>query len=226
MTASYHFACRRPRRARRSATMRALWVIVLAGCYAPSPKAGSPCEGDADCPSSLVCSPASGTCETTASSVDAPIAIDAPLVDGCTPVREICGNGVDEDCDTMDPACAANDVAGGAVDVTAGGVFTGNALLAKDDVAANGCGANGGRDLFFQVELAAPQVYCFETFGADYDTVIRVYTKACSMVGSGAGAAACVDDACGGNRGHVAASLPAGRSCIVIDQRDADEEDG
>jgi hypothetical protein len=54
--------------------------------------------------------------------------------------------------------------------------------------------------------------------------VIRVYAKPCAMVGTGAGAAACVDDACGGIKGLIAASLPTGKSCIVIDQK-ADAED-
>lgn len=198
----------------------ALCGVVLGACYAPAARSGAPCADDRDCPSTLVCSPATRTCERTATEPDAPVRpIDAPLVDGCTPTREICGNGVDEDCDAMDPACAANDVAAGAVDVTAGGMFTGDALLARDDVAANTCGGDGGRDLFYQVDLAAPQVYYFETFGSSFDTVIRVYAKPCAMVGTGAGAAACVDDACGGNKGHVAVSLPSGRSCIVIDQK-------
>lgn len=207
--------------------MRALALFALVGCYAPTPKAGSPCVDDRDCPSSLLCSPATGTCEATASQPDAPeMMIDAPLVDGCTPVREICGNAIDEDCDAMDPACAANDVAAGAVDVTAGGTFPGNALLARDDVAANGCGGDGGRDLYYQVDLAAPQVYYFDTFGSNFNTVIRVYAKACTQVGTGAMATACVDDACTTTQGQVAASLPTGKSCIVIDQKTSAETNG
>jgi hypothetical protein len=60
--------------------MRAL-VVVLVGCYSPSPAPGAPCTDDTGCPTGLVCSPASHTCERTAT--DAPIAppdssIDAP----------------------------------------------------------------------------------------------------------------------------------------------------
>lgn len=125
----------------------------------------------------------------------------------------------------MDPACAANDVAAGAVDVTAGGVFPGNALLANDDV-SGACGGAGGRDLFYEVALAAPQVYMFDTFGASFDTVIRVYPKACGLVGAGAGTATCIDDACSGTKSQVAVSLPAGKSCIVIDQKSEAELTG
>ena len=48
-------------------------VSLLAGCYSPSPHAGAPCTGNGPCPSGLVCSPASHTCEREA--VDA--AVDA-----------------------------------------------------------------------------------------------------------------------------------------------------
>jgi hypothetical protein len=209
--------------------MRGFAVVAMAlgvGCYSPQPKSGSPCFVDLDCPSAFVCSPSTLTCESNATLVDAPRPIDAQLIDGCTPSREVCGNGEDEDCDGVDPACQPNDVASAPVDVTAGGMFTGDALLARDDVGANGCGGNGGRDLFFEVTLAAPQIYYVETFGSNYDTVIRVYAKSCATVGTGAGAATCVDDACNGDRGHVAWNLPAGKSCIVIDQKEADELDG
>ncbi len=202
--------------------MRVLVAAVLAcsACYTPSPQAGSPCMRDHDCPSSLVCSPATNTCERTSADPDVDAQpIDAHLVDGCTPTREICGNGIDEDCDAIDPACLANDVGAGAVDVTAGGTFTADALLARDDVAADGCGEGGGRDVFFQVDLTAPQVYYADTFGSNFDTVIRVFERPCAMVGGGGNAKACVDDACGGTQGQIAVSLPAGKSCIVIDQR-------
>ena len=56
--------------------MRAAVAAVLAvGCYSPHPPAGAPC-ADGVCPTGLVCSPASMTCEVTA--VDAPGARDAP----------------------------------------------------------------------------------------------------------------------------------------------------
>jgi hypothetical protein len=65
--------------------------VILAGCYAPQPQAGAPCP-DGVCPSGLVCSPATTTCETHAIDasaghsdallVDAPIELDARPIDG------------------------------------------------------------------------------------------------------------------------------------------------
>lgn len=44
---------------------------MLAGCFSPKPPAGAPCP-DGTCPSGLVCSPATQTCEPTATAIDAP----------------------------------------------------------------------------------------------------------------------------------------------------------
>jgi hypothetical protein len=59
--------------------------VILAGCYAPQPHAGAPCPDDI-CPTGLVCSPATMTCETTAidagardTSSDVDARIDAAL---------------------------------------------------------------------------------------------------------------------------------------------------
>lgn len=199
-------------------------MAIVAACYQPQPQAGAPCVTDAECPSPLVCSPRM-TCELDRAGP----AVDGGNTlrpDGCVPSAEICGNGIDEDCDDADLPCAANDHAGGAIDVTAGGTFTGDARLATDDVLANGCSGNGGRDLFFRVAPTAPEVYYFDTFGSSYDTVIRIYRRSCAEVGTGPGATACADDACGGGQSQVALSLPAGESCIVVDQRDAAEPTG
>ncbi len=202
-------------------------AMLLAACYAPRPQPGSPCVTSTDCPRPFVCSP-EGTCQDPDRIGPEPVdaAIDAPEADGCTPAAEICGNGVDEDCADGDVACAANDGPDGAIDVTAGGMFSGDALLATDDVAANGCGGDGGRDLFFRVALTAPQVYSFETFGSSYDTVVRVYAKSCAAVGTGEDAAACGAGSCGGGQSQVAVSLPAGESCIVVDQLDGAQASG
>jgi hypothetical protein len=167
------------------------------------------------------------TCEPPGTtSPDAPLPRDAPSID--TPPTdadcsqpEVCGDGVDQDCNGSDVACAVNDGPGGAVDVTAGGMFTGNALNARDDVDANGCGGSGGRDLFYSVTLTQPEVYYFDTFGSSFNTVVRVYGKPCAQVGTGSGASACGDDSCGGTQTQLAVPLPTGQSCIVVDQSDA-----
>lgn len=198
----------------------ALLAMLAVGCYSPAPRTGAPCSDGASCPTPLVCSHATMTCELE----DATTVPDAQLVDvpplpmdGCVPDVEICGDGIDQSCDGFDPVCAANDQAGGAVDVTAGGMFTADSRAATDDVGPNGCGGVGGNDLFYRVTLGAPQVYYFDTFGSSFDTVIRVYKKPCAQVGSGAGAAACSADACGGSESQVAVSLASGENCIVVD---------
>lgn len=57
--------------------MRALIALLgLAGCFAPNPPPGSPCT-DGACPTGLVCSPASQTCERTA--VDAALLLELPI---------------------------------------------------------------------------------------------------------------------------------------------------
>ncbi|MFN0253329.1 MAG: hypothetical protein ACKV2T_41045 [Kofleriaceae bacterium] len=214
--------------------MRGVILVLLVGCYAPEPQAGSPCSEEGQCPRPLVCAMTTQTCERTdadAATVvddaqdndaqDAPI--DVVLIDGCVPSVEICGDGIDQDCNGSDPGCAANDVPAGAINITAGGMFTGDALLARDDVAPNNCGAAGGRDLFFRVTLTAPEVYYVDTFGSSFDTIVRVYAKPCAQVGSGAGAAACADDACNSDQSQVAVPLPVGESCIVVDQANANE---
>ena len=53
---------------------------MLAGCYAPHPQAGAPCPSGS-CPDPLVCSPATHTCETSATAIDAPVTHDAPAID-------------------------------------------------------------------------------------------------------------------------------------------------
>lgn len=53
--------------------------LVVMGCYAPSPPSGAPCANGV-CPTGLVCSPATDTCEQTATPGDGP-AGDTAVVD-------------------------------------------------------------------------------------------------------------------------------------------------
>jgi hypothetical protein len=133
------------------------------------------------------------------------------------PIAETCGNSLDEDCNGSDAVCPANDQAAGAIDVTAGGQFTVNLAAARDDNWTSGtnCGNQGGRDVFYQVTLAAPEVMYFDTYGSGFDTVIRIYAGSCAAIGA---LQTCADDACAVQQSQVARELAAGTSCIVVDQ--------
>lgn len=59
---------------------------LLVGCYSPKPNAGAPCP-DGVCPSGLVCSPATQTCELTAADAAIAVTPDAfiPPIDSAMP---------------------------------------------------------------------------------------------------------------------------------------------
>ena len=69
-------------------------IAVLAGCYQPSAPTGAECGSGGACPTGLVCSPATRTCEHTAIGPDAAIdaAIDGRTIDG--PPGDLDGDGV------------------------------------------------------------------------------------------------------------------------------------
>lgn len=118
----------------------------------------------------------------------------------------------------------ANDLPGGAIDITAGGDFTADLTYAHDDAAkpATGgtfCGNAGGLDVFYEVVLNADAVYYFDTFGSDFDTVIRVIHGAC-VGGTAPNGTSCRNDACGTTQTQYATQLNAGTDCIIIDGLD------
>ena len=139
------------------------------------------------------------------------------------PMGETCGNAVDEDCNGADAVCPGNDSAAGAIDISNGGTYTVDLSAAHDDnwVASTptlDCGNQGGRDVFYQFTLPAEEVVYFETYGSNYDTVVRVFAGACTALGT---TKACSDDACSTTRSQGALDLLAGTYCLVVDQFDA-----
>jgi hypothetical protein len=180
----------------------ALLFGVLAGCYSPEAKPGAQCSPGRLCPDNLQCA-ADNTCEPHGyQPIDAPtdVAIDATM------------------CTTTPPP---NDRPSGAIDITAGGDFTADLSCASDDASPDGsllCGGNGGRDVFYTVTTSKTEVYYFDTFGSDFDTVIRVYPGAC-RTGSVANMV-CHNDACNTTQTQWTGQLTTGTNCVVVDQLD------
>ena len=133
------------------------------------------------------------------------------------PQLEICGNSLDEDCTGADAVCPVNDLATGAIDISASGTFTVDLSAARDNnwVAGVGCGDQGGRDVFYQFTLPAPEVVYYDTLNADFDSVVRIFPGACTALGA---VIECSNDACATTRSQGAVNLAAGTYCLVVDQ--------
>ena len=98
-----------------------------------------------------------------------------------------------------------------------GGTFTVDLSAARDNnwIASTDCGDQGGRDVFYQFTLPAEEVVYFDTFGSNFDTVVRIFAGACTSLGTLSG---CADDACATTRSQGAIDLVAGTYCLVVDQ--------
>ncbi len=140
---------------------------------------------------------------------------------------EVCGDGVDQDCNGADVSCPINDAAAGAVDISAAGTFTVDLSAARDDDSNAGvsCGGTGGRDVFYRFTLPAAEAVYFDTFGSSFNSVLRIYSGACPTRG---GTPSCDDDAgaCAGVQSQLAAQLAAGSYCLVVDQSSSADTTG
>jgi hypothetical protein len=179
-----------------------------------------------------MCSAATSTCEPPGGDLDGSVhdaAIDGFLIDGCTPSPEICGDGIDQDCNGSDVMCPVNDLAAGAIDITAGGLVTGDLSAAHDDSSRpNGgmfCGGTGGRDLYYKIHLTADEAYYIDTFGSDFDTVIRVFRGPCAD-GPAPGSTKCHNDNCSTAQSQGVWDLTSGDWCVVVDQNSNAETKG
>lgn len=200
------------------------------GCFDPSGDIVETCNGaDDDCQNGIddgfdvgaACSAGVGGCMVMGTKMcnAAGTGTTCSAVAG-VPSRELCGDGIDQDCNGSDPICPVNDRPAGAIDISAGGTFTVDVSAAHDDNFAPttptlDCGNTGGRDAFYTFTLGAAEVVYVDTFGSSYDSVVRIFPGACTAPGA---TAACADDACGTTRSQGATSLAAGTYCLVVDQ--------
>ncbi len=129
----------------------------------------------------------------------------------CVPPAELCGNGVDDDCDTMiDEGCMAGctGTCAGARPVTgSGGRFT--AMLAAGTDTGT-CGGAGSEAIYTFTLTGTSDVF-ITTHGTPIDTV--VYVRSCSCTGTEVG---CNDDADGVTSSVVQLNALAGGTYTVF----------
>jgi hypothetical protein len=173
-----------------------------------------------------VCSALTQTCESVSGTVDASVV--APDAGPCMPSREFCGDGIDQDCDGTDPPCPVNDLASGAIDLAAGGTFTADLTFAHDDAPGPGstvCGTGGGRDVFYTVHVATDEIWYLDTFGSDFDSVIRVYHNVTCTSLTGNTTSLCRNDACNTAQSQYVGTM-SGDNCIVVRQQSSGQTHG
>ena len=189
------------------------------------------CDGsvDEDWPLGQTCSVGLGACARSGTLVcnAAQTNVQCSATAGAS-TPEICGNGIDEDCNGADATCPTNDLPAGAIDISAGGTWMVDLSAAHDDnwapsTATLDCGEQGGRDVFYTFTLPAEEVVYFDSLSSNFDSVIRIFPGACTAIG---GTLACADDACGGTRSQGAVDLPAGQYCLVLDQFNSSTTNG
>ncbi len=134
-----------------------------------------------------------------------------------TPTPEVCGDGIDQDCNGPDVTCPVNDRPTSPVDISNGGTFTVDLAAANNDQDNGGlsCGIAGGRDVFYKFTLPAAEVVYADTFGSNFDSVIRIYPGLCTAA---APTPTCFDDQCTVLQSQGAVQLTAGSYCLVVDQ--------
>lgn len=190
------------------------------------------CQNGADdaFPVGQSCSVGVGACETTGMRIcDTAMTGTTCTATSGAPTAETCGNSIDEDCSGADTTCPGNDLPAGAINISAGGTWTVDLSTSHDDNFAPSttmeCGETGGRDAFYQFSLPAEEVVYYDTFGSNFDTVVRIFAGNCTSLGA---TLLCSDDVrtCGTNRSIGAANLTAGTYCLVVDQYSSDTTGG
>ncbi|MBN1772861.1 MAG: DUF4215 domain-containing protein [Deltaproteobacteria bacterium] len=112
-----------------------------------------------------------------------------------------------------------NDACTGAIDISAGGVFSGSTAQAADDHSYS-CrpSSTGGRDVWYTFSLLQREVIYLDTVdGNTWDSVLQLRSGSCAS----STAVACADDQCrsysGGHRSQIVQVLDPGTYLVVVD---------
>jgi len=145
----------------------------------------------------------SGTCELT--NVDAPVVIDTLPAD----------SAIDA------PPGPPNDMPDSAIDVGSGGDFTADLTYAQNDSNSPGtapCGMDGTRDVFYTVTVPRTVILYVDTFGSDFDSVVRVFPGMCK--GADVAGTVCHNDQCNSTQTQWVGPIVTGANCIVVAEHD------
>ncbi|MCC7541732.1 MAG: hypothetical protein IT379_36270, partial [Deltaproteobacteria bacterium] len=193
---------------------------VPGACTAPPETcngADDDCDGTAD--DGFACEAGSSSpCMTSCGSVgSAPCQADCTR-GACRPPPETCGNGVDEDCDSMvDEGCMAGctGTCADAVEVALPGARA--TAMPSADTASGSCGGAGGADARFTFTITTRSDVFVTTHGSGLDTV--VYVRGCACDGTEVG---CNDDADGQTSSALSlVDLPGGTYTVFVDTKAA-----
>jgi len=118
--------------------------------------------------------------------------------------------------DEITPATpvTGNDLCAGAVDVSAGGCFSGDTTSMRDDYQGAVCGSTGGKDVVFVLTLAATRTVHLDTNNSSGITDTLLYIREGSCMGT---EVECDDDDGEGAWSLIERSLNAGTYYVFVD---------
>lgn len=139
-----------------------------------------------------------------------------PDGNACQPTPEVCGDGIDQDCDDVpDNGCEpldGLDTCLDAADLVSSGLFTVDITESNTAAVDATCGDATGRDVFFRLITASDELVYLSTYGSEIDTTLTILDENCTA----AGAIECSDDGCGQSGSHFAGTLAAGSYFVQV----------